>query len=172
MKKLLFIALSIVAGQSIAGSWSKLDGWGSSNDMASTNREMRARAENDARKSDEFKKKWDEEAPAREARRKEREMLGQNNAAPVATISAPTDNNPSASLVDACVNKYRPWLKDPRSLYVVGSNITNGKLVVDGRAKNSFGGYVPGTYTCALWGDDIDDSGTEVYLAMFRLGIN
>lgn len=174
MKKLLFIALSIVAEQSIAGSWSKLDGWGSNNDIANTNREMRIRAENDARKSDELKKKWDEEEPAREARRKEREMLGLKNADPVRTVSAPTtaDGNASDSLVDACVNKYRPWLKDPRSLYVVSSNITNGKLVIDGRAKNSFGGYVPGTYTCALSGDAIDDSGTEVYLAMFRLGIN
>lgn len=171
MKKLLFIALSIVAEPSIAG-WNKLDGWGSNNDIASTNREMRARAENDARKLDEFKKKWDEEAPAREARRKERETLGQKNTEPVLTISTPTNNNPSASLVDTCVNKYRPWLKDPHSLYVVSSNITNGKLVIDGRAKNSFGGYVPGTYICALSGDDIDDNGTEVYLAMFRLGIN
>jgi hypothetical protein len=82
------------------------------------------------------------------------------------------DGQPSEALITACVDKYRDYLKDPRSPYVYKATIKRNKLYLDARAKNSFGGYIPGTFICPLRSDGaIDEKGLELYLAAFQFGI-
>ncbi|MFT3800804.1 MAG: hypothetical protein QM766_06235 [Burkholderiaceae bacterium] len=90
----------------------------------------------------------------------------------------------SDELVGACIDQWRPILKDPQSAYPVGSRIdevTNlekrdtppwKEIVVDGRAKNSFGGYIPATFGCGLSADgQIDAIVTEGYKALYQLNV-
>lgn len=83
---------------------------------------------------------------------------------------------------DACLDEFRPMLKDPRSAYVqeaFKSYVTNSKMkneraevVLDARAKNSFGGFIPQAFVCGINDDgSIDKKGTETYKALFRLGL-
>ncbi|MFN2162696.1 MAG: hypothetical protein ACK2UN_11530 [Candidatus Promineifilaceae bacterium] len=85
-------------------------------------------------------------------------------------------------LIESCLNKWRYLLKDPRSPYVVSSQIDLVKnlerpdrepwkeVILNVRAKNSFGGYIPEVFVCGVAEDGLADiEVTDFYQAMFRL---
>lgn len=92
---------------------------------------------------------------------------------------------PTKDLVDACLNVFRPQLRDPRGAYADGGELQNVALpekpglapwrevVVYGRATNGFGGYIGKRFHCML-GDDltIDYKRTEMYQSLFTLGVD
>lgn len=174
MKKSIFIALAASLFTLLAtAEYSLADSWVSAHDIENKNKEMRARAESDARKTDELKKKWDEDAPQRELREARLKAMDREVVNKKAAVNLSDSAQPPESLVNACLEKYKPWFKDPRSVYVVSSSFSNDgrKIVIDGRAKNSYGAYMPGNFTCVLSSENtIDAKGTEAYVAMFRLG--
>ena len=67
---------------------------------------------------------------------------------------------PSDKLVTACLDRHRDELKDPQSPYVqkaiIKVTVSEMRLILDARAKNSFGGYVPTVLECPLVRYQID----------------
>ncbi len=87
------------------------------------------------------------------------------------------------SLVDQCLDAWRPGLRDPRAGYADGGLlVTHGRtgkrsIFVDGHARNGFGGFNGILMECDLSGDDaIDQVGTaewvKLYGAFSRLDID
>ncbi|MDP2828138.1 MAG: hypothetical protein Q8O37_05985 [Sulfuricellaceae bacterium] len=175
-----FLFVSVITGTcATADSWKKMDGWGTAKDIAETNKSMRTRAEVDEKETIIVRKEWESEAPAREARQKEREMWGitlpDRKTLKNSMASAIELDNPPEKLVNDCVEMYRNSLKDPRSPYVVGAKIERRstlQLIVDARAKNSFGGYISTEFICDLnSSDSIDIEGTKLRVAFSVLGM-
>lgn len=92
---------------------------------------------------------------------------------------------PSADTQAACLEAYRPLLRDPHSAYAVGGRLEQVRdpqrpevsewreIVVDGRATNSFGGFVPQSFVCALTAEgDLAQDLTATYRHLFSLGID
>ena len=89
-----------------------------------------------------------------------------------------------AGLVDACVDEFRPLLRNPDELYVVSGELQAVKnkarpdipewteVVVDGRAAEGNGGYAPKLFHCVLADDgSIDPQRTASYKALMRMNI-
>lgn len=84
----------------------------------------------------------------------------------------------------SCLDKWRPQLKDPRSPYIVAAQLDEVKnlerpgsplwqeVVMDVRAKNSFGGYIPDVFVCGVGDDGLaDQKVTKVKIALHTLGV-
>lgn len=146
--------------------------WATRKEFKELNQGMRSRADKSTQEADEFRKKWEAEEPAREARRKDAELRAYMDRKQHGSLSISASSVPSGAIIDACVEKYRRVLKDPNSVYVVSSTFTASDLIVDARAKNSFGGYIPAYFKCAMLGSDrLDDEKTDIYVALFSLGV-
>jgi Domain of unknown function (DUF4124) len=91
---------------------------------------------------------------------------------------------PSTAQVGECVEAWRPSMRDPHSLYALGSTmqrVTNlerpdvkpwNEVVLDARSKNGFGGYNAIRLLCPLSQDGSLDAKTmEAYKALRTLGI-
>lgn len=171
--KPLLIALAVFAcvpaGVAMSGSLGEPI-WATPKEFGEINRGMRARAEKSAQEDADFRRKWEAEEPAREARRKAKELADAMESKP--HLNMPASAVPSDRIVNLCLDHYRKHLKDPRSAYVVDATYSSDgrKVIVDGRAKNSFGGYIPGTFTCTMRSaDEIDEQQTEVDVLLFQL---
>lgn len=92
---------------------------------------------------------------------------------------------PDKTLIDACLDIFRPKLRDPRGAYADGGVFQQVSLegdaskppwrevVVSGRATNGYGGYVAKNFHCIVDSENkIDAKGTEMYQALFTLGID
>ena len=90
----------------------------------------------------------------------------------------------SEQLKESCLDKWRSQLKDPRSPYIVSAQldeVTNlehpdapvhQEVVMDVRAKNSFGAYIPDTFVCGIGNDGLaDEKLTKVQKALHLVGI-
>ncbi|MGU5545595.1 hypothetical protein ACV1DN_09635 [Aeromonas allosaccharophila] len=84
----------------------------------------------------------------------------------------------------SCLDKWRPQLKDPRSPYIVAAQLDEVKnlerpdiplwqeVVMDVRAKNSFGGYIPDVFVCGVGDDGLaDHKVTKLKIALHTLGV-
>lgn len=84
----------------------------------------------------------------------------------------------------SCLDKWRPQLKDPRSPYIVAAQLDEVKnlerpgtplwqeVVMDVRAKNSFGGYIPDLFVCGVGDDGLaDQKVTKLKLALHTLRV-
>lgn len=87
------------------------------------------------------------------------------------------------SLVDQCLDAWRPGLRDPRAAYADGGVlVTHGRtgkrsIFVDGHARNGFGGFNGMLMECDISGDGaIDQVGTgewvNLYMAFSRLNVD
>jgi hypothetical protein len=74
-------------------------------------------------------------------------------------LHKPLETQPPKSAIDACFEHYKNRLLDPRAAYVVSSTWSlvtqpNGKtyneLMVDARARNKLGGFIPVAMYCAV----------------------
>lgn len=63
-------------------------------------------------------------------------------------------------------------LKDPRSAYIVSSDISGDVVEIQYRAKNSFGAYTLNTFKCSLERDgktvDVDSTKTDLLIEKMR----
>lgn len=84
----------------------------------------------------------------------------------------------------SCLDKWRPQLKDPRSPYIVAAQLDEVKnlerpdiplwqeVVMDVRAKNSFGGYIPDLFVCGVGdGGLADQKVTKLKIALHTLRV-
>lgn len=87
-------------------------------------------------------------------------------------------------LKSSCLDKWRPQLKDPRSPYIVAAQLDEVRnlerpdiplwqeVVMDVRAKNSFGGYIPDLFVCGVGdGGLADQKVTKLKIALHTLRV-
>lgn len=93
----------------------------------------------------------------------------------------PLKTKPPKSAIDACFEHYKDRLLDPRDAYVVSgtwsfatqpNGRTYNELIVNARAKNKMGGFIPVEMYCAVTpeGDQIAPI-MKMYDAFFNLDI-
>ncbi|NDP58023.1 MAG: DUF4124 domain-containing protein [Oxalobacteraceae bacterium] len=93
------------------------------------------------------------------------------------------EETPSNSLANACIDQYRTYLKDPKSAYIQSASFEQitplgndsrkpfVEIVVDARAKNSFGAFIPEKFQCPMDtnGDKLNLEKMQIYIQSFKM---
>lgn len=86
---------------------------------------------------------------------------------PVAAPVPPPPPAPSRSWAelagDACMEWYRPMLRDPRSAYYRNPSIEKDVVTLDIYATNGFGGYVSKAAACEIKNGAVDEGWTKIH---------
>jgi hypothetical protein len=84
-------------------------------------------------------------------------------AAPAAQPPAQQAKSPIEYMADACLDWYRPHLRDPRGAYHREPTLDKGVLTITIYATNGHGGYVQDTGRCEFKSGRIDDGWTKIH---------
>lgn len=92
--------------------------------------------------------------------RRERQQERDSGAASIGPTSASASG--IERLAAACLDWYRPRLKNPAGAYQADASMEKGVLTMTIYASNSFGGYVPKVAACEFKGESLDASWTRI----------
>ena len=82
----------------------------------------------------------------------------------VAVPAAPASTKSELELqAEACLNYYRPLLKDPAGAYFTAPSKEKGELTLRIHAKNSYGGVVSKAAKCEFKNDELDADWTKIH---------